>query len=63
MFQKILDSNQTNKSSMAFDIQYKRKSEIDFINGSVSKIGKKHGVPTPLNDMLYKIIKIKEGVF
>jgi len=63
MFHKIVDSNQTNKSSMAFDIQYKRKSEIDFINGSVSKIGKKHGVPTPLNDMLYKIIKVKEGVF
>ena len=63
MFHKIVDSNQTNKSSMAFDIQYKRKSEIDFINGSVSKIGKKHGVPTPLNDMLYKIIKLKEGVF
>ena len=63
MFLKIVDSNQTNKSSMAFDIQYKRKSEIDFINGSVSKIGKKHGVPTPLNDMLYKIIKIKEGTF
>ena len=63
MFHKIVDSNQTNKSSMAFDIQYKRKSEIDFINGSVSKIGKKHGVPTPLNDMLYKIIKIKECTF
>ena len=63
MFLKIVDSNQTNKSSMAFDIQYKRKSEIDFINGSVSKIGNKHGVPTPLNDMLYKIIKVKEGSF
>ena len=63
MFLKIVDSNQTNKSSMAFDIQYKRKSEIDFINGSVSKIGKKYGVPTPLNDMLYKIIKVKEGSF
>ena len=63
MFLKIVDSNQTNKSSMAFDIQYKRKSEIDFINGSVSKIGKKHCVPTPLNDMLYKIIKVKEGSF
>lgn len=63
MFLKIVDSNQTNKSSMAFDIQYKRKSEIDFINGSVSKIGKKHGVRTPLNDMLYKIIKVKEGSF
>src|SRR5210317_1926512 len=63
MFLKIVDSNQTNKSSMAFDIQYKRKSEIDFINGSVSKIGKKHGVPTPLNDMLYKIIKVKEATY
>ena len=30
MFNKIVDSNQTNKSSMAFDVQYKRKTEIDF---------------------------------
>jgi 2-dehydropantoate 2-reductase len=63
MFHKIVDSNQTNKSSMAFDILYKRKSEIDFINGAVSKIGKQHGVKTPLNDMMYKIIKVKEGVY
>jgi 2-dehydropantoate 2-reductase len=63
MFNKIADSNQTNKSSMAFDIQYKRKTEIDFINGSVSKIGKQHGVPTPLNDMLYKIIRVKEATY
>ena len=42
MFNKIVDSMQTNKSSMAFDVQYKRKTEIDFISGAVSKIGKKH---------------------
>jgi len=29
----------------------------------VSKIGKKHGVKTPLNDLMYKIIKIKEGKY
>ena len=63
MFNKIVDSNQTNKSSMAFDILYKRKSEIDFINGAVSLIGKSHGVPTPLNDMLYKMIQVKEGAY
>ena len=63
MFNKIVNSNQTNKSSMAFDILYKRKSEIDFINGAVSLIGKSHGVPTPLNDMLYKMIQVKEGVY
>jgi 2-dehydropantoate 2-reductase len=63
MFNKIVDSKQTNKSSMAFDILYKRKSEIDFINGAVSLIGKTHGVATPLNDMLYKMIQVKEGVY
>ena len=38
MFNKIVDSKQTNKSSMAFDVLYKRKTEIDFISGAVSKI-------------------------
>ena len=63
MFNKIVDSKQTNKSSMAFDILYKRKSEIDFISGAVSKIGKGHNIETPLNDLMYKMIKIKEGMF
>lgn len=63
MFNKIVNSNQTNKSSMAFDILYKRKSEIEFINGSVSQIGKQLGVETPLNDLLYQMIKIKEGMY
>ena len=63
MFNKIVDSNQTNKSSMAFDIQYKRKTEIDFISGVVSGLGKKHGIKTPLNDLMYKMIKVKEGMY
>ena len=63
MFNKIVDSMQTNKSSMAFDVQYKRKTEIDFISGAVSKIGKKHRLKTPLNDLMYKMIKVKEGMY
>ncbi len=63
MFNKIVDSKQTNKSSMAFDVLNKRKTEIEFINGAVSKIGKKHGIATPLNDLMYKIINIKEGMY
>ena len=42
MFNRIVDSRQTNKSSMAFDVVKHRKTEIDFISGAVSKIGKKH---------------------
>jgi 2-dehydropantoate 2-reductase len=63
MFNKIVDSNQTNKSSMAFDVQYKRKTEIDFISGVVSILGKIHGIKTPLNDLMYKMIKVKEGMY
>ena len=63
MFNKIVDSKQTNKSSMAFDVLYKRKTEIEFINGAVSKLGKRYGVSTPLNDLMCKIISIKEGMY
>ena len=48
---------------MAFDVLKKRASEIDFISGAVSRIGKKHGIKTPLNDLMYSIIKIKEGMY
>tara|TARA_B100000965_G_scaffold392341_1_gene401777 strand:+ start:1162 stop:2106 length:945 start_codon:yes stop_codon:yes gene_type:complete len=63
MFNKIVDSKQTNKSSMCFDILNKRKTEIEFINGAVSKIGKSHGVKTPMNDLMYKMIIVKEGTY
>ena len=63
MFNKIVDSKQTNKSSMCFDILNKRKTEIEFINGAVSKIGKSHGVKTPMNDLMYKMIMVKEGMY
>ncbi|MAJ85598.1 MAG: hypothetical protein CL687_01320 [Candidatus Pelagibacter sp.] len=63
MFNRIVDSRQTNKSSMAFDVLKSRITEIDFISGAVSKIGKKYGIKTPLNDLMYNIIKIKEGTY
>ncbi len=63
MFNKIVDSKQTNKSSMCFDILNKRKTEIEFINGAVSKIGKNHGIKTPMNDLMYKMIMVKEGMY
>ena len=59
MFNKIVDSKQTNKSSMCFDILNKRKTEIEFINGAVAKIGKSHGIKTPMNDLMYNMIMVK----
>ena len=49
-----------NKSSMLQDLQNRKKTEIDFINGAIAKIGKRHGVETPLNNMLTALVKALE---
>lgn len=42
--------------SMVFDIK-KGKTEIDFLNGRISKIGKKYNIETPVNDFIVSLIK------
>ena len=44
-------------TSMYDDWKAGRPTEIDFLNGYVSKIGRQFGIPTPLNDMLTAVIK------
>lgn len=46
--------------SMAQDIRYKRKTEIDFLNGAIATYGAQLGVPTPANEYVAKFVKIIE---
>jgi len=39
-----------------------RKTEIDYINGAISRKGKKYDVPTPYCDFLTQLIHAKEEV-
>ncbi len=58
--EKLLDVAELtakNKNSMLQDIEGGKKTEIDFLNGAVSRIGKEKGVPTPLNDALTALVK------
>ena len=48
------------KTSMLQDVEAGRKTEVDYFAGQVCELGKKYGVPTPVNDQLYKIIRIIE---
>jgi 2-dehydropantoate 2-reductase len=48
------------EASMLQDLQKGRKCEIDAINGVVCDAGRQHGVPTPINDMVVEIVKMKE---
>jgi 2-dehydropantoate 2-reductase len=48
------------KTSMLQDIEANRKTEVEYFAGKVCELGKKYGVPTPINDQLYKMIHIME---
>lgn len=48
------------KPSMAQDIEAKRYSEVDLFSGAVIELGKKHGISTPVNHILYDKIKEME---
>jgi 2-dehydropantoate 2-reductase len=42
---------------MLQDVLAKRQTEVDFMNGAIVQWGEKVGVPTPLNKMLWELIK------
>ncbi|MGH2318385.1 ketopantoate reductase family protein [Planococcus sp. SE5232] len=50
-----------NKSSMLMDVLHKRKTEIDAINGAVAKLSRNHGLSTPYNEMITRLIKVIEA--
>jgi 2-dehydropantoate 2-reductase len=45
------------KASMLQDVEAGRATEIDFLNGGISRFGRELGVPTPLNDAITALIR------
>jgi 2-dehydropantoate 2-reductase len=48
-------------SSTAQDMNRGKRTEIDSLNGYVSRRGAELGVPTPVNHALYALVKLAEG--
>jgi 2-dehydropantoate 2-reductase len=48
------------KASMLQDVEARRATEIDFLNGGIARFGREHGVPTPLNDAVTQLVKALE---
>jgi 2-dehydropantoate 2-reductase len=48
------------KASMLQDVEARRATEIDYLNGAISRLGREHGVPTPLDDMITALVKALE---
>ncbi len=50
------------KTSMLQDFERGKRLELEGINGVVVKLGEKHGIPTPLNRIIYHLLRIKSKV-
>lgn len=49
--------------SMRLDHLASRPSEIDFINGAIPELGRKYGIPTPVNERLSSEVRVREAAF
>jgi 2-dehydropantoate 2-reductase len=49
------------KASMLQDVEARRQTEIEYLNGGIVRFGDEHGVPTPLNWAVVALIKGMEA--
>ena len=49
------------KTSMLQDVEAGRKTEIEIFAGKVVELGKTQGIPTPVNETLFRIVRVLES--
>jgi 2-dehydropantoate 2-reductase len=45
------------RASMLQDVEARRATEVDYLNGGLVRFGGEHGVPTPLNAAIWALVK------
>jgi 2-dehydropantoate 2-reductase len=45
------------KASMLQDVEARRMTEVDYLNGGIARFGRELGVPTPLHDTITALVK------
>jgi 2-dehydropantoate 2-reductase len=45
------------KASMLQDVEARRPTEVDYLNGGIVRFGREHGVPTPLHQAIWALVK------
>ncbi len=45
------------RASMLQDVEARRPTEVDYLNGGIARFGREHGVPTPLNEAIQALVK------
>ena len=58
---ETLRPEKTWRASVGQDLRKgKPRTEIDYLNGYIVKLGREHGVPTPVNHCIYTLVKAIE---
>ncbi|MCP8304039.1 MAG: hypothetical protein H3Z50_00995 [archaeon] len=60
LIKKQLPPTSEHKSSMLQDIEKHKKTEVEYMNGAIVRLGKVHGIETPVNETIVNIIKTLE---
>jgi 2-dehydropantoate 2-reductase len=60
---QYMGSAGAHKPSMLMDIEAKRRTEVDFINGKFIEYGQQAGIDTPYNNTLHSLVKGRESQF
>ncbi len=61
LWEEKLPPTREHRSSMLQDILRGRRTEIDYINGAMVRLGREHGIETPYNNAVVRMVKAKEG--
>ncbi len=57
----VAGATAVNRSSMGQDVDRRKRTEIDAINGAIVSFGEQSGIPTPVNRTLTRLVKILES--
>jgi len=63
VFEMIMRLAPSGKTSMLQDVEAKRITEVDMLSGRLCELGRKYNIPTPVNKMLYNMIKTIEDMY
>jgi 2-dehydropantoate 2-reductase len=58
--ERVIARTANNRVSMLADLEAGRRTEIDSINGEIARLGDLHGVLTPLNDAMARLVRAAE---
>jgi 2-dehydropantoate 2-reductase len=59
-YRRLVPATYDHRSSMLQDLERGRRTEVDAITGEVWRRGQRHGIVTPINEMLTRLIHLRE---